>query len=139
MNKEIKGIMIHDFRIMKSGLDFMGYEVKKREQLSFHHLIIPKRLCKELGYGDGYLYWNGAILVQKTSHDYLHLIERTDRNVFDYITEEMVNINECGRLELEYLRKIHDALKQFEKEYCSTTAKSGKMLIKKEYVRRPKL
>lgn len=80
--------MIHDFRIMKLGYDFLGYEVKRKNELSYHHLIIPKRECKEQGLGQGLYYWNGAILVQKTSHDYLHNIERADPEIFYLITSE---------------------------------------------------
>ena len=114
--KEIVKMMIDDFKIMQLGFDFMGYQVKRKESLSFHHLVVPKRLCKEKGLGEGYLYWNGAILVQNTSHDYLHAIEKTDRDVFKYITNEMIDMNLARRLEIENLRNINQALKSFEKE-----------------------
>ena len=80
--KEITKQIIKDFKIMKLGYDFMGYKVDRKESLSFHHLIIPYRECKSFGLGEGYLYWNGAILRQNTSHDYLHLIESKDLNCF---------------------------------------------------------
>ena len=46
--KEITKIMINDFKIMKFGMDFMGYKVTRKEQLSFHHLIIAHKDCKTL-------------------------------------------------------------------------------------------
>lgn len=67
--KEITKQMIKKFKIMKLGYDFMGYKVDRKESLSFHHLIIAHRDCKLFGLGEGYLYWNGAILRQNTSHD----------------------------------------------------------------------
>ena len=33
----------------------MGYTFSKPNQLSFHHLIIPKRECPQAGLGDGYI------------------------------------------------------------------------------------
>lgn len=137
--KDITKKMIDDFKIMKMGFDFMGYQVKRKESLSFHHLIVPKRLCPSKGLGDGYLYWNGAILVQNTSHDYLHTIEKIDRDVFKYITNEMIDMNILGKLDIESLRRINDALKSFEKEHCSDRSKGGLRLIKREYERRVKL
>ena len=137
--KEITKIMINDFKIMKLGYDFMGYQVKRKESLSFHHLVVPKRLCKERGLGDGYLYWNGAILVQNTSHDYLHIIEKTDRDVFKYITNQMIQMNVARNLEPVNLKKIDDALTIFEREHCSDRTNKGKILIKKEYTRRFKI
>ena len=47
-------------------------DIINKNNLSFHHLIIPHRDCRTLGLGEGYLEWNGAILNQNTSHDYLH-------------------------------------------------------------------
>ena len=72
---KITNLMINDFKIMKLGMDFMGYQVTRKEQLSFHHLIIAHRDCKVMNIpADGYLWWNGAILRQNTSHDYAHVI-----------------------------------------------------------------
>ena len=61
--------MINIYKIRKLGYDFMGYTFSKPQELSFHHLIVPKRL------GGKETIENGAILKQCTSHDYLHRIE----------------------------------------------------------------
>lgn len=132
--KEITKIMINDFKIMKLGMDFMGYHVNRKQDLSFHHLIIQRRHCKEAGLGEGYLYWNGAILVQKTSHDYLHNIERVDPEIFYLITSEMIDENIKGRLDIDNLKRIHDLLLYFEREHDHDTTKKGKLLIKREFV-----
>lgn len=84
--KEITKIMINDFKIMKLGYDFLGYKVTRKQDLSYHHLIIPRRTCKDAGIGEGYLYWNGAILRQNTSHDYLHIVEKIDPDIFYELT-----------------------------------------------------
>lgn len=137
--KEITKQMIKNFRIMKIGIDFMGYKVDRKESLSFHHLVIPHRDCKLFGLGEGYLYWNGAILRQDTSHDYLHIIEKIDYDIFLAITSEMVDENIKGYLDIENLRYISDCLKIFEREHCSDRNKKGKLLIKDSYTRRVKL
>ena len=80
--REVTKLMIKDFKIMKLGYDFMGYKVNRTKDLSFHHLIIPNRESKSYGLGEGYLYWNGAILRQNTSHDYLHISEKIDPDIF---------------------------------------------------------
>ena len=137
--KEITNIMINKYKIMKLGMDFMGYDVKRKESLSFHHLVVPRRLCQKQGLGEGYLEWNGAILVQKTSHDYLHIIERIDKDIFKYITNEMIDMNLLGRLENTNIRNIHSALITFEREHCSDRTSNYKLLIKNDYLRRKKI
>lgn len=137
--KEIAERIIKDFKIMKLGFDFMGYNVDKKSSLSFHHLIVSHCECKAKRLGNGYLYWNGAILMQNTSHDYLHLIESKDHDMFLAITSEMIDENIKGYLDITNLRYINDVLCQFEREHCGDRTKKGKLLIKEEYLRRPKL
>lgn len=132
--RELTQTMIRDFKIMKLGMDMMGYKVSRKESLSFHHLIVPRRECKHYGLGDGYYYWNGAILVQRTSHEYLHLVEAKDYDMFCYITSEIIDENIKGKIDVENLKKINDVLTCFEKEYGSKTNKKGKYLIKREYI-----
>lgn len=132
--REVTKIMINDFKIMKLGMDFMGYHVNRKQDLSYHHLIIPRRHCKEARLGEGYLYWNGAILRQNTSHDYLHLIENIDPEIFYELTSEMIDENIKGRLDIDNLKRIHDLLLYFEREHDHDTSKKGKLLIKREFV-----
>ena len=132
--KEITKIMVNDFKIMKFGMDFMGYHVNRKQDLSYHHLIVQRRHCKEAGLGEGYLYWNGAILRQNTSHDYLHTIENIDPDIFYELTSEMIDENIKGRLDIDNLKRIHDLLLYFEREHDHDTSKKGKLLIKREFV-----
>ena len=132
--REVTKLMIKDFKIMKLGYDFMGYKVNRTKDLSFHHLIIPHRESKAYGLGEGYLYWNGAILRQNTSHDYLHLIENIDPDIFYELTSEMIDENIKGRLDIDNLKRIHDLLLYFEREHDHDTSKKGKLLIKREFV-----
>ena len=132
--KEVTKLMINDFKIMKLGYDFLGYKVNRKQDLSYHHLIIPRRHCKGAGLGEGYLYWNGAILRQNTSHDYLHIIEKIDPDIFYELTSEMIDENIKGRLDIDNLKRIRDLLLYFEREHDHDTSKKGKLLIKREFV-----
>ena len=113
-------------------IDFMGYEFNSGN-VSYHHLLIPRRL------GGEETIENGAILNRKTSHPYLHIIEGRDLEMFNSITNEMIIQKMLGKLDIKSLKKIHDILTQFEREHSSDTTKKGKLLIKEEYTRRPKL
>lgn len=134
--REITRKMIDYYKIIKLKMDFMGYPVQRKSDLSFHHLILAKRNCKNTGFGEGYLWWNGAILNQSTSHDYLHLIESKDYDMFLAITSEMIDQNFKGYLDRENLLRIRDILEQFEREHCSDRSKKGNLLIKDSYLRR---
>lgn len=128
--------MIEYYKIMKLKIDFMGYEVNKKNTLSFHHLIVPRCNCKAMNLGEGYLWWNGAILNQPTSHEYLHLIETKDYDMFLAITSEMIDQNIKGYIDRENLLRIRDVLEQFEREHCSDRGKKGNLLIKDTYLKR---
>lgn len=133
--REITKEMIEVFKINKLGYDFIGYTFKRKGDLSFHHLIIPHRESKLYGIGEGYHFWNGAILNQLTSHDYLHVIERTDADMFYAITSEMIDENALRSIEIANLRRIRDILVTFEREHCSDRTKKGNPLIKESYIR----
>lgn len=135
--RDITKMMIEKYRLVELGYDFMGYEFKKETELSFHHLIVPKRICIAQGIEDlGYTEQNGAILKQSTSHNYLHIVERYDREMFDAITALIIGENLKGYLDEEYIKRIDDILCLFEKKYSGARAKNGKPLIKEEYTRR---
>ena len=132
--REITKEMIKLYNIKNLGYDFMGYIFKKPEELSFHHLIIPKRECKKEKLGTGYLLWNGAILKQDTSHDYLHLIERINRELFLRITKYMIEENQNKKIDIDNLKRIREILLIFEEYYAKEKDRNGKPLIKKSYI-----
>lgn len=133
--KSITNEMIKEFNMKKLSYDFMGYNFKNTNDLSFHHLIVARKNCNNCNLGDGYYKWNGAILVQNTSHDYLHLIEKKDKEIFYKITSEMIDENLKGKIDVYNLKKIRDLLIYFEKEYENKKNNKGKLLIKREFVR----
>lgn len=121
--------MIGMYNIDNLKYDFMGYTFNNLNELSFHHLIIPHRECKKAGIGDGYVLWNGAILKQKTSHDYLHFIETIDRKIFLQITKEMIEENLKGKLDIENLKRIRELLLYFESKY----KEEKPLILKRKY------
>lgn len=125
--KEITITMINLFKIEE--VDFMGYSINK-STLSYHHLIVPRRL------GGPETIDNGAILNRLTSHPYLHIIENRDPEIFFLVTSEMVDENIKRKIDLENLRKINALLNTFEREFCSSLTRKGKPLIKEEYTKR---
>lgn len=132
--REITKEMIKLYNIKKLGYDFMGYTFRNINELSFHHLIVPHRDCKREGLGEGYLLWNGVILKQDTSHEYLHTIERIDREVFLQITKEMVDENNKRKIDIENLKRVRELLLYFEEKYKDIENKQGKKLIKQKYI-----
>ena len=133
--REITKLMVNDFNLKKLGYDFAGFHFNRTNELSFHHLIVPHRDSRSFGIGEGYVYWNGAILVQNTSHDYLHLIENINRPMFLAITDELVRENEQGYVDVDNIQRIHSIMEEFEDKYGDIRGKKGKLLIKREYVK----
>lgn len=131
--KEVTREMIKMYNIKKLKYDFMGYTFNNINELSFHHLIVPKRDCRKQGLGNGLLIWNGAVLKQTTSHDYLHLIERLDREMFLRITKYMIEENTNRKIDIDNLKRIREVLLLFEETYEKEKDKNGKLLIKQPY------
>lgn len=128
--------MIKKYCLKKLKYDMMGYMFKKSQELSFHHTILSHKYCKKLGLGEGYWEWNGSILVQKTSHDFLHIVENYDFDRFLAITNELIDENIKEYVDKDNLIVINDILKGFEREYCSVRNKNNNLIIKEEYTRR---
>ena len=131
--REVTKQMIKEYNLHKMKCDFMGYIFHRTEELSFHHLIVPKKECKHLE-RKGFEKWNGAILVQDTAHEYLHKIQCYDQDMFFAITMLMIEENLNGKIDLEHLKAIHDVLTLFEKEYLGKTTNGGNDIIKDKYI-----
>ncbi len=129
--------LIRKYSLMKLKYDFMGYEFRRMSDLSFHHLIIPRSVSPFLDLDRGYYEWNGVILVQKSSHEFLHIIERFDLDRFYAITSEMLDEKLKGNISMDNIKKINDVLNSFEKEYIGQTFKgSHSEIIKPAYTKR---
>ncbi len=128
MNDTVK-LMIKLYALDTLGYDFMGYEMKDNGMYTFHHLIVPKK-C-----GGSYSVKNGAI-IRRIPHDYLHIIEKYDLEIFNLITSEMIDMNIKGYLDIENIYNINELLCIFERDYSNIKTKKGNSIIKEEYVRR---
>ena len=133
--REVTRNMIKIYCLNKLKYDFMGYTFENTRELSFHHLIVPKKDCKHME-RKGFEIWNGAILKQDNAHEYLHKIECYDRERFEAISKQMIEENRQEYLDMEHLRAIDDILRSFEREYLGKRAKNGNEIIKEEYLRR---
>lgn len=134
--RDITKLMIIKYKLLELKYDFMGYDFNKEKDITFHHLIVPKRICIAQNIPElGYLDWNCALL-QKNAHNYAHIVERYDRDMFNALTLQMIDENLKGYLDIKNLQAIDDILNQFEKEYCGARTKHGDPLIKEEYTRR---
>lgn len=134
--KEVTKLLINDFKIKELGYDFMGFSLYKDSLLSFHHLILSKEYCKKAHLGKGYWYWNGVILCQDTSHEYLHLIQRYEDELFRYISSEMYDMKVKGYLDKQNLIAIGQILDYFESLYMDQKTDKGHYLIKEKYLDR---
>ena len=74
--KKVSYLMIEKFNLPNLGYDFMGYNFDEIKELSFHHLIVPRRNCKEKGLGRGFVEWNGA---EFSYEDFMYVTEKNNR------------------------------------------------------------
>lgn len=137
--RQVTKLLINDFKIKELGYDFMGFFLAKEDTLSFHHLIFSKEFCRMAKLGKGYWYWNGVILSQEISHEYLHLIQRTEDELFRYITSEMIDMKAKGFLDPYNLYNISQILDYFEDKHIEEKTDKGNYLIKRKYINRNRL
>lgn len=128
--QDITKLMVNKYRLKKLRYDFMGYFFVSPTELSYHHLIVEKKD------GGEETVENGAILVRKTSHDYIHIIKAFDLNIFKKITEELIKENRSGRIDMENLKVINELLLTFEEKHKEDTFKDGSLIVRDEYKKR---
>jgi len=107
--------------------DFMGYKLIK-SQATYHHLIKREHNGKET-------ISNGSILMP-VAHNYLHIIEYKEYEIFDAINKIMKICNKKGAVEVSDLKIINELLKMFEEEHKQDKTSKGKILIKHQYLDR---
>lgn len=112
-------------------IDWMGYKIARKNPFTYHHAFIPARN------GGKFTIDNGAILCGQTSHPYIHVIEMTDEERFEYLTEILREINQQRTMpSLEQYLRMRSCLESFEREYSGATTSKGHILIKEPYTRR---
>lgn len=110
------------------GNDWMGYTIQSINQLSYHHIQKKED-------GGPFTWDNGALLRRDTAHEYLHIIEYKDLEIYDYINGILKQINTQGyKPTKEELIAIRDVLLSFEREHCSDRNSKGRILIKSKYI-----
>lgn len=108
-------------------LCFMGYTLDKTA--SFHHIVKKENGGKEV-------IENGAVL-NKTAHEYLHIIEYKDIGTYIAINKILKIINEQrDRPTIEQYQIISKLLGMFEEEHKQDKTSKNKTLIKHKYLDR---
>lgn len=123
--KPITKEMIKIYNLDK--LCFMGYTLDKNA--TFHHIVKKEHGGKED-------ITNGAVL-NPYAHEYLHIIEYKDYDIFIAINKmlEIIN-NQKNRPTKEQYQIISKLLSMFEKEHKGEKSSKGKTLIKHKYLDR---
>lgn len=125
--KPLVKLMINIYNL--KNIDFMGYEVSKDNPYTFHHI---KKRC----HGGKEIIENGAILT-KNAHEYLHLIETRDLEIYQYINNVLMQINEQNFEPLQrQILAIDYLLKIFESEHQNDSTCKNKAILKEKYLRR---
>ena len=125
--KQITNLMVNMYNLKER--DFAGYKVGKDNPYTYHHLV--KRCL-----GGKEIIENGAILT-KNSHEYLHIVESRDLELYNYINNVLKQINEQGHEPLlRQILAIDYLLKLFEQDHMNDRSSKNKRLIKSEYLRR---
>lgn len=110
------------------GNDWMGYKIRSIQDLSYHHIIKRED-------GGPFTWDNGALLCQNTAHEYLHIIEYKDLDMYNYINKVLKQINDGGhRPTKQELINIRDVLMLFEREHEFDINSKGKLLVKRKYI-----
>ena len=131
--------LMKKYNLKKIGLDFCGYTIDNINNISYHHLILPSSIKGKRTFDNGVILMQGQGYNDSNSHDYLHLIEHIEPDIFYLITSEMLDQKIKGRLDIENLKKIHSLLSYFESKHIHDKGKKGKKLIKQQYLVRPRL
>ena len=119
----MKGITREMIRIYKpKGIDWMGYDINSIRDLTYHHI-------QKKEHGGPFTLDNGALLRGDTSHEYLHIIEYKDLDMYLYINNILKQINDQrARPTKQQLLAIRDVLLQFEREHDTETNSKGETL-----------
>lgn len=126
--KEIVRQMIEIFHM--DNIDWLGYELQDGDTFNFHHILDKNKGGREI-------IDNGAVLINNTSHQYLHVIEYKDFDMYLYLSNILLSINNQRTMpNKQQMLAIESLLQQFEREHCSDVNAKGKPLIRERYLKR---
>lgn len=115
-----------EYKLEELGYDFLGYTFESKKELSTHH-IMPRHI------GGKTEKKNLCVLNRYTSHNYIHLIEDTDYNIFLRISSYLAEQVKKGEISRGELLRINDLLETFERKYKDEESRNGSLIIKEEY------
>lgn len=125
---EVTKKLITNFNIIDK--DFMGYIIEPIDKLTYHHIIKKENGGKKT-------YKNGAILIRDTSHNYIHIIEDRELDMYLFINKILKEINRQGYLPTHsQLLKIYECLDKFERDHSGDINCKGTPLIKERFTKR---
>lgn len=127
----LKNITREMLKIYKpiSNLDWLNYKIVRADALTYHHI-------KKRANGGKRSIENGAILTQ-VAHRYLNLIECQDIDIYNAINKIFQVVNDQkSEPTLDQRQVLECLLRQFETEHRWDKGSKGKLLIKREYLRR---
>lgn len=128
--KQITKEMLQIYKPL-SNLDWMNYKIVKKD-MTFHHIL--KRVD-----GGKQIITNGALLMP-IAHQYLHLIEYRDIEVYNAINQMFRYVNQQQHEPTKEQRQIIEfLLRQFEVEHKNDKGSKGKTLIQRKYLERGKI
>lgn len=128
--KQITKEMLQIYKPL-SNLDWMNYKIVKKD-MTFHHIL--KRVD-----GGKQIITNGALLMP-IAHQYLHLIEYRDIEVYNAINQIFRYVNQQQHEPTKEQRQIIEfLLRQFEAEHKNDKGSKGKTLIQRKYLERGKI
>lgn len=112
-----------------SNLDWMNYAIKRKQSLTFHHIV-------KVEDGGRYEISNGALLMP-ISHQYLHLIECKEYETYEALNR-MFKIINLQRHEptVEQRDVIEYLLRQFEEKHQDDRNKKRRKIFKVGYLQR---
>ena len=125
------GIVKEMIRIYKpKGICWLGYKITKKNPITYHHCIT--KACD----GGKRNLENGA-LVSKIGHQYLHLTEVYDYEVYRELNNIFQEINMQGHTPTkEQYMMINECLKYFESRYANVRTNKGKYIIQPQFYKR---
>ena len=110
-----------------SEIDWFGYQRTPHSGFSYHHLLKAED-------GGKLVISNGAILT-KNAHDYLHIIEQRELEMYVYLNNLLTKINEQGFMPTKkQYQTINRMLKEFESLHRKDRTQKNQKLIKQKYL-----
>lgn len=112
-----------------SNLDWLNYKIVRKGDMTFHHIIKREHGGKET-------MENGALLLP-IAHQYLHLIECKENDIYVALNKLFKMVNEQQHEPTYEQRQfVEYLLKEFESTHKWDKGAKGKLLLRRKYLER---